>query len=259
MVVAVLAVVTGACSQAPPPVASPTLPIDLAIVTWNMHIGAGDLPRLVDDLTAGRLTPAVPDNYLLLLQEATDDGPHDPAVLARDRQLSFVFEPLRLRKGRMVGNAMLSTLPLSNVRLFELPRERVRRGAILASTVLAGQPLVVVDVHLENRVSLMRGLLFSDGPRARQAQALMDTLPQGHAIAGGDLNTWLGPDEPALTIFAARFPDTPTEPLEPTVRDRLRLDHLFFDVPDGWQVRRWSLRDYYGSDHRPVVGVVGAR
>jgi endonuclease/exonuclease/phosphatase family metal-dependent hydrolase len=256
---AVLAVAAGACSNAARPVTSPSVPIDLAIVTWNMHIGAGDLPRLLDDLSAGRLTPAVPANYVLLLQEATDGGPYNPAPVARERQLSFVFQPLRLRKGRMVGNVILSTLPLSNVRLFDLPRERVRRGAIIASTVVAGQELFVVDVHLENRVSLLRGLLFSDGPRGRQARALMEVLPAGDGIAGGDLNTWLGPEEPALKAFAARFPDTPTDPLQPTVRDRLILDHLFFDVPDGWQVRRWSLRDYYGSDHRPVVGVVNAR
>jgi len=43
------------------------------------------------------------------------------------------------------------------------------------------------------------------------------------------------------------------------VMDRLVLDHLFFDVPDDWQVSRWSLRDYYGSDHRPVVGVISVR
>ena len=75
-------------------------------------------------------------------------------------------------------------------------------------------------------------------------------------MAGGDLNTWLGPDEPALKVFAERFPDTPTDRLQPTVRDRLVLDHLFFDLPDGWRVSRWALRDYYGSDHRPVVGVL---
>jgi endonuclease/exonuclease/phosphatase family metal-dependent hydrolase len=224
-----------------------------------MHIGAGDLPRLVDDLAAGRLTHAVPANYLLLLQEATDAGPHDPAPIARDRKLSFVFEPLRPRKGLMSGNAILSTLPLSSVRLFELPRERVRRGAIIASIVVAGQQLLVTNVHLENRVSVRRGLLFSDGPRGRQARALMATLPNGFGMAGGDLNTWLGPDEPALKVLAERFPDTPTDRLQPTVRDRLVLDHLFFDLPDGWRVSRWALRDYYGSDHRPVVGVVGVK
>lgn len=251
-----LALAASACATTPPPVTAPPAAIDLALVTWNMHIGRGDLPRLVDDLASGRLTHAVPTDYVVLLQEVTDAGPHDPAPIARDRKLSFVFEPLRPRKGMTSGNAILSTLPLANVRQFELPRERVRRGAIIASIVVAGQQLLVTDVHLENRVSLRRGLLFSDGPRARQARALMATLPAGFGMAGGDLNTWLGPDEPALKVFAERFPDTPTDRLQPTVRDRLVLDHLFFDLPDGWQVSRWALRDYYGSDHRPVVGVI---
>jgi len=230
--------------------------VDLAIVTWNMHIGAGDLPRLVDDLAAGRLTGVVPRQYVLLLEEVTDGGPNDPAPIARDRKLSLQFQPIRQRGAHRSGNAILSTLPLMDVRPITLPREREPRGSLLATTTLADQVLFLVAVHLENRVSVQRGLLFSDGPRARQARALIDVLPSGHGIAGGDLNTWLGPDEPALKLFAARFPDTPTDPIQPTVIDRLVLDHLFFDLPQGWRVRRWSLRDYYGSDHRPVVGTV---
>ena len=259
LLVIVLTLTAAGCATTPPPVTTPPAPIDLALVTWNMHIGAGDLPHVVEELATGRLTHAIPRDYMLLLQEATNSGPHDPGAIARDRHLSFVFQPLRLRHGVMVGNAIISTLPLSNVRLFELPRERMRRGAIIASIVVAGQELLVTNVHLENRVSLRRGLLFSDGPRGRQARALMATLPSGYGIAGGDLNTWLGPEEPALKAFMERFPDTPTSRLQPTVRDRLVLDHLFFDLPDGWRFDRWSLRDYYGSDHRPVVGVVSAR
>ena len=65
----------------------------------------------------------------------------------------------------------------------------------------------------------------------------------------------LGPDEPAWRALIARFPDTPDEP-EPTFRDRLVLDHLFFDLPDGWKVIRQVVRDRYGSDHHPVVASV---
>ncbi len=54
-------------------------------------------------------------------------------------------------------------------------------------------------------------------------------------MVGGDFNTMLGPDEPAWGALLARFPDTPDKP-EPTFRDRLVLDHLFFDVPDGWRL-----------------------
>jgi len=34
------------------------------------------------------------------------------------------------------------------------------------------------------------------------------------------------------------------------------LDHLFFDLPDGWSVTRRVLKDAYGSDHHPVVAVI---
>ena len=93
--------------------------------------------------------------------------------------------------------------------------------------------LFVVSTHLENRLGWLRGL-FGDRARGRQAEALLQALPQGHGIVGGDFNTMLGPNEPAWRAMLGRFPDTPDRP-EPTFRDRLVLDHLFFDLPDGWR------------------------
>ena len=110
---------------------------------------------------------------------------------------------------------------------------------------------------MENRVSWLKGGLLSDTARGRQAEALLRALPPDEpGIVGGDLNTWLGVHEPAWQVFRRRFPDTPAELLEPTFRDRLVLDHLFFDVPAGWQVTRRVLHDRYGSDHHPVIGVL---
>jgi endonuclease/exonuclease/phosphatase family metal-dependent hydrolase len=253
----VAGIATG-CAARTPASDRATSPATLAVVTWNTHAGAGDLQRLVNDLSTGRLTGTPPADYVLLLQEIINGGPQLPAGLAQNRPLHFMFEPIRVRGARTSGNAILSTLPLTDERQIALPRERQPRGALLVTVAVAGQPLFLVDAHLENRVGITRGLLFSDGPRDRQARALVDLLPAGHGILGGDLNTWLGPDEPALKTLAARFPETPTDRIRPTVRDRLVLDHLFFDLPDGWTASRWSLRDYYGSDHRPVVGVISA-
>ena len=230
--------------------------IDLAVVTFNMHVGRGDLPRLLDDLAAGRLTATPPSNYLVLLQEALDSGPHDPVSVARNYQLSVAFEPVRRRGSRMSGNAILATLPIADVRQIELPRERQPRKAIIAVVSVAGERLFVATTQLENRVSIWRGLLFSDGPRGRQARALIAQLPDGHGIAGGDLNTWLGPEEPAWKAFAARFPNTPSEPAGPTVMGRLAIDHLFYDLPAGWRVTRRVVPDAYGSDHQPVVAAI---
>jgi hypothetical protein len=42
----------------------------------------------------------------------------------------------------------------------------------------------------------------------------------------------------------------------PTFRDRLVLDHLFFDLPDGWRAERRVVADRYRSDHHPVLGLL---
>jgi endonuclease/exonuclease/phosphatase (EEP) superfamily protein YafD len=70
------------------------------------------------------------------------------------------------------------------------------------------------------------------------------------------MNTMLGPAEPAWQVLSKRFPDTPADRPRPTFRDRLVLDHLFFDLPDGWTVTRRVVPERYGSDHHPVIGVV---
>ena len=44
----------------------------------------------------------------------------------------------------------------------------------------------------------------------------------------------------------------------PTFHDRLVLDHLFFDLPDGWVAARQVIANRYGSDHHPVLGLVFA-
>jgi endonuclease/exonuclease/phosphatase (EEP) superfamily protein YafD len=229
------------------------------VITWNMHEGGGDLPRLVSDLADGRLAGAAPADFALLIQEAVPGTASDPATVARDRQLSNAFEPVRTVGARATGLAILATQPLIGTRVIALPRARQPRMALAATIRASGIELFLVNAHLENRVSLWRGLVFGDRARSRQATALLAQLPDGPGIAGGDLNTSLGPGEPALKAFRARFPDTPGGPTEATFRNRLVLDHLFFDVPDGWQVERRVLSDSYGSDHHPVLGLIRAR
>ena len=231
----------------------------LAIVTWNLHHGRGKLPQLVADLAGRHLTAASLD-YVLLVQEATTGGEPEQDTLAQAASLGLTayFSPVRQRGQYVTGNAILSTLPLRMTRVIALPRERQPRTAVMASISVAGTELFVVSAHLENRVGLTRGLLFVEGARARQAEVLIGALPPGSpGIVGGDMNTWLGPTEPAWRALLERFPDTPPKP-EPTLRDRLVLDHLFFDLPDGWIAARQVIADQHGSDHHPVLGLLYA-
>ena len=223
-----------------------------------MNAGRGELPALVADLAAGRLTGGAPRAYVVLLQEAVDmDGDPAPTLgrVAAFRLASF-FSPVREFDGRVRGNAILASIPLTDPHVIPLPRERQPRAAVVGAVSAGGEALFVVSAHLENRVSWLRGGLFSDGARARQATALIRALPPAaHGVVGGDMNTWLGPTEPAWKTLLTRFPDTPMPSVpEATFRKRLALDHLFFDLPENWRVSRRVLSNAYGSDHHPVLG-----
>jgi endonuclease/exonuclease/phosphatase family metal-dependent hydrolase len=234
---------------------SPPPAVRLAVATWNLHAGRGDLRRFQYDLASGTLTGAVPDDYVLLLQEDIEPSPHSARLTADANGLSVFVSPVRGDARRTTGNAILSTRPLLDAHVVNLQRERQPRTAITATIRFDSAVLFVADVHMENRVAWWRAL-FSDTARGEQAAALLRALPeQGPGILGGDLNTWLGPNEPAWRTMLQRFPDTPPHP-DPTFHHRLTLDHLFFDVPPGWRVTRRVLNDAYGSDHQPVIGIV---
>jgi len=221
-----------------------------------MHAGRGDLPRLLDDLQSGRATGVPVRDYALLLQEAIERGEHDVVAIGKARNLSTFFSEVRRSSRAVSGNAIVSTQPLLMPSVIDLPRQRQRRGAVAATIELSGARVLVINAHFENRASLLRAL-FSDTARGRQADALLGALPSaGTIVLGGDFNTWLGPTEPAWRKLAARFPDTPGGPFEPTFRGRLILDHLFFDVPDQWQIVRLVAKETYGSDHSPVIGII---
>lgn len=182
----------------------------------------------------------------------------DVLELAHRLGLTAFFAPTRSSAGTERGNAVLATRPLVDARAIELPRERQRRMAISAFTDVDGERLLVANVHLENRAAWWRGALPGDRMRERQMRALLAELPAGvPGVLGGDFNTWLGTSEPAYRLAAEQFPDGPPGPPVATYGDRLPLDHLLFRLPPGWSARWERAPSRYGSDHYPVVAVLG--
>jgi endonuclease/exonuclease/phosphatase family metal-dependent hydrolase len=229
----------------------PVLPArpDLAVVTWNLHEGGGHLDALVTDLRDGKLTGGrQPRDYILLLQEAT------PATKVDG--VDTFFAHVRRDGDLELGSAILSSLPLANKRAIELPRERQTRMALTASVTVGGVDLLFVNVHLENRASWWKGGLPGDAIRGRQMEALLNQLPEGPGILGGDLNIWLGSSERAYQLAVARFPDVPEENPTPTFRERLALDHVLFRLPSGWTAVRARAPHRYGSDHFPIIAAL---
>ncbi len=217
-------------------------------MTWNLHGDEGDLAALSSDLMAGRLTGGPPADVVMLLQEAS--------AATRVEGLHVFFAPARPIDGVDRGNAILSSRPLSDAREIELPKERQRRVAAVATIRVNDQDLLLVNVHLENRSSWWTGGLPGDRARARQMDALLAGLPAGPGILGGDFNVWLGTREHAYQAAAASFPDALSQQPPWTFRERLALDHLFYRLPAGWRAAHARAASRYGSDHFPLVGVL---
>ena len=134
---------------------------DVVFVSWNVHVGSGDIRSFVNDLRAGVHTDGRRfPHYVLLLQEAVRTGdvpafragrrgakriaPHDPVApidivrVSDDLGASLIYVP-SMRNGSSAadpaedrGSAIVSTLPLSNPMAIELPGERQRRVVISA-------------------------------------------------------------------------------------------------------------------------------
>jgi endonuclease/exonuclease/phosphatase family metal-dependent hydrolase len=226
-----------------------TPPTDtLFVVSWNVHVGSGDVDALIQSLRAGQFTGGTPvRTFVLLLQEAYRRGDAIPSRLqseyavpsriaarrgrgpdvshlSRDVGLALLYAPSmrngftdRDREDR--GNAIASTLALAQPAVLELPLEHQRRvvaAAVVHGRTTTGKPwaLRVADVHLDTALALMRG-----GPsaaRRRQADALVTALaataPDAEhltTIVAGDFNTVFGSREPAVAYLRAAFPDGP--------------------------------------------------
>ena len=211
-----------------PPSDLPAVVDRLAVVTWNIHVGSGDVRELIRRLQSGQYTGGEGiQHFVLLLQEAYRRDGGVPArtslrlrlparIGARnlgkrgadidrfvmDERLSLLYVP-SMRNGGDAdapedrGNAIVSTLPLASPAVIELPFEHQRRAAALAvveGRTRAGSAwrLAVVDVHFDTALALTRG-----GPlaaRRRQAAALIDALAAApdDMVLGGDFNTIQG-------------------------------------------------------------------
>jgi endonuclease/exonuclease/phosphatase family metal-dependent hydrolase len=260
----------------------------LMLVSWNTALGAGNVERLVTDLQRER--PGVP--IVLLLQEVYRGGPEVPTLLTRNAayasrlrgrrsdgkrdevetiasalQMSVYYVP-SMRNGSPLtsdedrGNAILSTLPLSELKAFELPFERQRRvavGATLTGSDRDGDTwqLRVVSAHLDNMAGLKRLWIASELGRVRQTRGLLHQLhDEAPLVLGGDFNTWFGFSDLAFRETARAFPATRVTDRRATFRGLLRLDHLFFRLPDGWSAQFRRADDNYGSDHYPLIATI---
>lgn len=260
--------------------ASPRLGSDagldsIAILTWNINVGGGDLPAFM----AGELShrcdpdieaPARPFHFVLLVQEVyrasvdlpeAHSGPTIPWVIEPERapggQLDIVEvaercglallyvpsarngpdAPDRVREDK--GNAILSTLALADPAAIELPYEAGRKVAVTATVRGPGGGRIrVVSVHLDVASTLARTLMSGNGTRVRQGlgmAAALESMESMPTVVGGDFNTWTA-SETVLRRLADLFPDSPAWDGEPT-RGAFPPDHMLFRNVAGSRIR----------------------
>jgi len=268
----------------------------LTVVNWNAHVGGGDLVGFVNAIRRGDVANISSGNDLVvLLQEAFRAGERVPAtpaqgalaatairetppssprvdIVAAARSLGlFLYYAPSMRNGAHEawradedrGNAILSSLPLTDLRAIELPFERQRRVAVAATVSGAtsgGQPwrLRVVSAHLDNLAP--RSLwIFASGARERQARGLIGALPRDDqfSVVGSDLNTWAGGTrEPAYAALRHSFPQTEAPSYRSSGEGGLLLDYMFWRVEGRPAPTVHRVNDTYGSDHHPLVTTV---
>jgi endonuclease/exonuclease/phosphatase family metal-dependent hydrolase len=273
-----------------PPIVSTAAPIDpiahdaITVVSWNTAVGEGDIVRFV------RALPKSSAPLVLLLQEVYRDGPEVPpqpdGAFAFTRQLGHrrvasnreideaaralnltVYYVPSMRNGNLSstqdrGNAILSSLPLDDLRAIELPFERQRRVAV-AATVHgrtsdgSSWRIRLVSTHLDNLGGIRRAWIGSEYGRARQARSLTALLrDQEPTLLAGDFNTWFGFSDQAYLETVRAFPDTRVDDKRATFRGLLRLDHMFVRLAPGWRMEFHRASSRFGSDHYPLVGTL---
>jgi endonuclease/exonuclease/phosphatase family metal-dependent hydrolase len=241
----------------------------LVVVSWNMAVGKGDLLRLLEEVRGGH-----PDaEVILLLQEAyraatvpaecppgsararalglpRSPGSEDIVDLAERAGMHYVYAP-SMRNGvdcaagprEDRGNAILSTLPLSDVAVVELPFAQQRRVALAARARHGGRALGVMSTHFDT----LRG-------HKRMARAIAQAVGllgwSGPIVVGGDFNSALVLDS-GMREMRKHFVelDCGTRPTHAVLG---RLDHVFIGPGDA-PVSCQTGDGRHGSDHSPLI------
>ena len=271
-------------------------PIDrLAIVSWNIHEGRGDVDELVRRLRQGEFTDTEPvAHFVLLLQEAIRRDSRVPSSVPRGYPSPRRIEGPSGLPGDVVhrfadnGFAVLYAPSMRNGTNGEIAEDRgnaivpelssvatTRSAAARAAAACRhrlwcrGKSRSGRRWHLARRRASIR-LLPCSRRSVRSAAAagtvFVDALrsrdlndAEGAAIVAGDFNAWRGSREPAVKLLREEFTDPIDSTDAPTWTGPLglhaRLDGIFMR---GLMKRSRVARlpSRFGSDHYPLVTVV---
>jgi endonuclease/exonuclease/phosphatase family metal-dependent hydrolase len=140
------------------------------------------------------------------------------------------------------GLAVLSRRPILDTRVIDLgrlPRDRVRRLALVVSVDTAVGPLTVVATHMSH-------LLYASPIQFWRLRHELERLDAPRCVLSGDMNMW----GPPLRFLFPGWRRTVRGATWPSWQPHSQLDHVL--VRGDIDVVRAEVLSDAGSDHRPV-------
>ena len=224
---------------------------ELTVTAWNLRMGYGmdgrfD-PEAVAEVLAGSdvvLLSEIDRGWLL------NGGQDQLAILSRLTGKRLYFAPAA---DPVWGDAVLTTLPVTEVRRLQLPAHGAVTGAGALSVRIrvSGNPLWVVSTHVQPTTTVEDGTIG----QAKVLAGLVEELggDQQGVVLGGDLN--FEPDSPSFAaLTGAGLSDALVEErpvlTSPADDPAEEIDHLLVRGP--WSVAESGAHESLASDHLPV-------
>jgi len=236
-----------------------TEPVQLRVLSYNIHHGEG-IDRELDLERIARVILSVqPD--LVALQEVDrrverSGWVDQPAELSRLTKMKVVFEKNIDFQGGQYGNAVLSRLPIAAHKNVQLPRldEGEQRGVLVCEVKppKLDQAVLFLATHLDHRPHDRERLAS-----ARQINQLVAKRRDAPAILAGDLNAT--PDGDVLAAFDQKWKVANQDelPTVPVGEPRRQIDFILSRPAGRWQTIDCRVLDEaVASDHRAIFAVL---
>ncbi|MCH9652518.1 MAG: endonuclease/exonuclease/phosphatase family protein [Planctomycetes bacterium] len=235
----------------------------LRILCYNIHYGQGTDGKYDVERLAKVIERTKPD--LVALQEV-DVGVkrsgrvHEAQRLAELTGMAVRFGPTQHYEGGLFGNAVLTRLPILDVKIQPLPYTESTpklvtypRGAIAVTVRGPGnKPLKFISTHFQHNVPEDR---VAEAKAINKYFTASDNIP---TILAGDMNA--KPDSEPIKILLKRWTnaiDKDASPSAPSTKPRSRIDYIFYRTASQFEmVKSEVIAEPLASDHCPVFAIL---